>query len=51
MKTNFVDRKTTILNKYVVEFRNKTYKVDNFTDRSHRDCIKVDIMNDRGVSF
>lgn len=51
MKTNFVDRKTTILYKYVVEFRNKTYKVDYFTDRSDGDCIKVDIMNDRGVSL
>ena len=51
MKTNFVDRKTTVLYKYVVDFRNKTYKVDYFTDRSSGECVKVDIMDDWGVSL
>jgi len=50
MKTTFVDRKTTVLYKYVVEFRNKTYNVDYFTDCCDR-CVKVDIMNPCGVSL
>jgi hypothetical protein len=51
MKTTFVDRKPTTLHKYVVDFRNKTYKVDYFTDRSSGECVKVDIMDDWGVSL
>lgn len=49
MKTNFVDRKKATLYQYQVEFRNKTYNVDYFTDSSGN-CVKVDIMNQWGVS-
>ena len=50
MKTTFVDRKKVTLYRYEVEFRNKTYKVDYFTDCCDR-CVKVDIMNPCGVSL
>lgn len=49
MKTTFVDRQKTTLYKYEVEFRNKTYSVEYFTDGSGK-CVKVDILNDWGVS-
>jgi hypothetical protein len=49
MKTTFVDRQKTALYKYEVEFRNKTYTVEYFTDGSGK-CVKVDILNDWGVS-
>jgi|694.fasta_scaffold72324_10 hypothetical protein len=49
MKTTFVDRKKATLYKYEVEFRNKTYSVEYFTDGSGK-CVKVDILNDWGVS-
>lgn len=51
MKTTFVDRKPTTLHKYVVEYQSKIYKVDYFTDRSSGECVKVDIMDDSGVSL
>jgi hypothetical protein len=50
MKTTFVDRQKTTLYKYEVEFRNKTYSVEYFTDGSGK-CVKVDILNDWGVSL
>lgn len=50
MKTNFVDRKKATLYQYIVEFCNKTYKVDYFTDSSGN-CVKVDIMNQWGGSL
>jgi len=49
MKTNFVDRQTTTLYRYEVEFSNKTYTVEYFTDGSGK-CVKVDILNEWGVS-
>lgn len=49
MKTNFIDRQKTTLYRYEVEFRNKIYTVEYFTDGSGK-CIKVDIMNEWGVS-
>lgn len=49
MKTTFVDRQKTTLYKYEVDFRNKTYSVEYFTDSSGK-CVKVDILNEWGVS-
>jgi len=50
MKTTFVDRQKTTLYRYEVEFRNKTYSVEYFTDCCDR-CVKVDILNEWGVSL
>ncbi len=38
---------TTILYKYIVEYRNKSYHVDYITDDSG-ECVKVDILNESG---
>jgi len=50
MKTNFVDQTTTIRYKYIVEYKNKSYSVDYFTDENGN-CVKVDILNEWGRSL